>query len=259
MDALLARAFTLYAAGDAEKATALFLTWQRQTQPYSPLPPDFFDQPIPDWALALHLKDRLTYVGGDYPAAAEALLAARLALDDPAAWMGLALYAGLHLPPENRGKTDQQRIDRILAAAGFSPAEGLARMDEVIQVLQAVQKPRPFLDAETARAATALLADEPAFGALQAFCDARCPATATDCAAAYLAAFGHPQQAIDLDAQPFVALVSQQDFFASPRGQRVFLQSTHRLSGTDRADSPVQTALRQVDACFADAVLNDPR
>lgn len=259
MDALLDRAVTLYAAGEAEKGTAVFLTWQRETQAYTPLPPGFFDQPVPDWAVALHLQDRLTYVGGDYPAAAEALLAERLKLDDRAGWMGLALYSGLHLPPENRAKVDQQRIDRILSAAGYSPADGLARMEEVIPVLQALQQPRPTLSAEIALAATEHLADEPAFGPLKAFCTARCPETETTCAAAYVAAFGHPQQNIALDAQPFVALISQDAFFASPRGQKVLLQSTQRLSGTNRADSPVQLAMRQIDSCLADAILNVPR
>lgn len=258
IDALLDRAFTLYAAGEAEKGTALFLTWQSQTQSYAPLPPGFFDQPVPAWAVALHLKDRLTYVGGDYPAAAEALLAERLKLDDRAGWMGLTLYSGLHLPPENRGKVDQQRIDRILSAAGYSPADGLARMAEVIPVLQVFQPPVPVLSAETALAATAMLAEEAEFGSLEAFCQARCPATATTCAAAYVAAFGHPQGSA-LDAQPFVSLISSEAFFSSPRGQKVLLQSTHRLSGTDRADSPVQFALRQIDACLADAVLYSPR
>lgn len=259
MDALLDRAFTLYAAGDVEKGTALFLTWQSQAQAYAPLPPGFFDRPVPDWAVALHLKDRLTYVGGDYPAAAEALLAERLKLDDRAGWMGLVLYSALHLPPENRAQVDQQRIDRILSAAGYSPADGLARMAEVIPVLQALQRPRPILSAQTALAAASLLADEPAFRSLETFCQTRCSATTAACAAGYLAAFGHPQQNIALEAQPFVAVISQDAFFASPRGQKVILQSTQRLSGANRADSPVQLALQQIDTCLADAILNFPR
>ncbi|MCB6178914.1 hypothetical protein LHP98_12330 [Rhodobacter sp. Har01] len=251
----LDRAIALYAAGEAAKGTALFVRWQQETQAYLPLPPGFFDLPVPDWAVARHLKDRLTYVGGDYPAAAEALLAERLKLDDRAGWMGLALYAALHLPPENRGKVDQQRIDRILSAAGYSPAEGLARMTEVIPALQVFQRSVPVLSPETALAAMALMAEEPEFGSLTTFCQTRCPASVTACATAYVAAFGHPQ-GIDPEAQPFVSLISQDAFFSSPRGQKVFLQSTHRLSGADRADSPVQRALRQIDACLADAVLS---
>lgn len=258
MDDLLDRAYTLYAAGEAAKGTALFLTWESQTQAYTPLPPGFFDQPVPDWAIALHLQDRLTYLGGDYPAAAEVLVAERLKLDDPAGWMGLALYSGLHLPPENRGKVDQQRVDRILSTAGYTPTDGLARMTEVIPVLQVLRPPVPVLNAETALAATAVLAQEPEFVPLTAFCEARCPTSTPTCAVAYVAAFGHPY-GNGLDAQPFVALISPQDFFASPRGQKVFLQSTHRLSGTDRAESPVQSALRKIDACLADAILTSPR
>lgn len=258
MDALLNRAFTLYAAGEADKGTELFLTWEHQTQAYAPLPPGFFDQPVPDWAVALHLQNRLTYVGGDHPAAAEALLADRLKLDDRAGWMALALYAQVHLPPENRGKVDQPRIDRILAAAGYSPDAGLARMMDVVPVLQVFHRPVPVLDAETALAATAMLADEAEFGPLTTFCQARCPATATACAAAYIAAFGHPQGSV-LDAQPFVSLISPEAFYASPRGQTLLLQSTLRLSGVDRAGSPVQSALRQIDACLADAILAFPR
>ncbi len=257
MDSLLGRTFTLYAAGEAEKGTALFLTWQHRTQAYTTLPRGFFDQPVPDWAVALHLKDRLNYVGGDYPAAAEDLLAERLALNDRAGWMGLALYAGLHLPPENRGKPDQQRIDRILSAAGYSHADGLARMAEVIPVLQVIQRPGPISDAKTALAATAILAEEAEFAPVETFCKARCPDTATACASAYVAAFGHPQ-GIALDAQPFVSLLSPEAFYSSPRGQRVVLQSTQRLSGADRAGSPVQKALRQIDACLADAILHAP-
>lgn len=258
MDALLARAYTLYAAGESEKGTALFLTWQRQTAAYAPLPQDFFDQPVPDWAVALHLKDRLTYIGGDYPAAAEAFLVERLALDDRAGWMGLALYAGLHLPPENRGKSDQQRIERIISAAGYSYDDGMARMAEVVPVLQVIQRTRPMADAKTALAATAILAGEAEFAPLETFCKVRCPDTATACAAAYVAAFGHPQ-GIALDAQPFVSLLSPDAFYSSPRGQQVLLQSTQHLSGTDRSDSPVQRALRQIDTCMADAILRVPR
>ena len=257
-DHLLDSAFALYAAGEAEKGTRFFLFWQDRVEPYGPLPPGFFDQPVPDWAMALHLKDRLTHVAGDHPAKAEALLAERLKLDDPAGWMGLTLYSGIHLPPENRAKVDQQRIDRILSAAGYSPADGLARMEEVIPVLQAFKRSVPVLDSETAHAAAATFAKEPEFAPVTTFCEMRCPATSTACAAAYVAGFGHPHHQFT-EGQPFVSLIPQEAFFSSPRGQKVVLKSTHRLSGTDRADSPVQSALRQIDACFADAVLNDPR
>lgn len=254
MDALLDRAFTLYAAGEADKGTALFLLWQHQTQAYAPLPPGFFDQPVPDWAVAMHLQDRLVYVGGDYPAEAEALLAERLKLDDRAGWMGLALFTGLHLSPEFRVKVDQPRIDRILSLAGYTPAEGKARMAEVIPVLQALKGSVPMLDSETALTAVDTLEAEPEFAPLETFCEVRCPTTARACAAAYVAAFGHPHGKF-ADAQPFVSLISPKEFFSSPRGQKILLQSTDRLSGADRADSPVQTGIRQIDACLADVLL----
>ncbi len=255
MDALLERVVTLYGAGEAEKGTALFLRWQDRAEPYRPLPPGFLDLPVPDWAMALHLKDRLTHVAGDYPAKAEALLTERLKLDDPAAWMGLTLYSGMHLPPENRGRLDQQRIDRILAAAGYSPEDGLARMEKVVPVLQVFKRSVPVLDGKTAHAAAAMFAKEAEFAPVTTFCDLRCPATATACAAAYVAGFGHPHGQFT-DSQPFISLISQEAFFSSPRGQKVLLQSTHRLSGTDRADSPVQLALRQIDTCLAEAILD---
>ena len=258
MNALLQRAFTLYAAGEANKGTALFLIWQNQTQAYAPLPPGFFDQPVPDWAMSLHLRDRLAYVGGDYPAQAEALIAERLKANDPAAWMALARFTGLHLPPDFRGKVDQTRIDRIVSIAGYSPAEGAARMADVIPVLRALKGAVPMLDAETALMAVASLEEEPEFSPLETFCEVRCPATARACAAAYLAAFGHPQGQFT-DAQPFVSLISPRAFFSSPRGQKVLLQSTERVSGAGRADSPVQISIRQIDACFADAILAAPR
>lgn len=124
--------------------------------------------------------------------------------------------------------------------------------------LRFIQRPGPIADATTALAATALLAGEAEFQPLETFCKARCPETATACAAAYVAAFGHPQ-GIALDAQPFVSLLSTEAFYSSPRGQQVLLQSTQRLSGANRADSPIQRALRQIDACMADAILQSPR
>jgi hypothetical protein len=258
MDDLLQRAFALYAAGEADKATALFLTWQHQTPADAPLPPGFFDHPVPDWAMSLHLADRLAHTGGDAPAQAEALVAERLKADDPAAWMALARLAGLPLPADMRPKVDEARIDRILTLAGYAPADGAARMAGVVPVLRALKATIPMLDAQTALAAVDSLSGDPEFAPLKTFCEQRCPATARACAAAYLAGFGHPQGQVTA-GQPFVSLIAPDAFFASPRGQRVLLKSTHRLSGANRAGSPVQTALRQIDACLADAVLNDPR
>ncbi|MFM7443641.1 MAG: hypothetical protein ACKO2N_06975, partial [Tabrizicola sp.] len=207
-----------------------------------------------DWAMAHHLKQRFAYIGGDYPAQAEALMVERLKLDDPAAWMALTLYTGIHLPPDNRGKADQERVDRVVSAAGFSPADGLARMTAMIPILQTIHRSASVVDGETARTAAGEFATEAEFTAVTTFCETRCPSSAKTCAAAYVAGFGHPQGKFG-EAQPLVSLISPEDFFSSPRGQKVFLASTHQLSGTRKADSPVQIALREIDICLADAIL----
>lgn len=250
MDALLARAFALYDAGEADKATSLFMTWVNQTGGYGPLPPGFFDHPVPAWAMGLVFWGRLNDTGFSPPADSEAIIADRLKADDPAAWYALAGFAGLHR--SDAQKPDAARLAGILTAAGIPQDVAIRKMQAMVPMLK-VMRYEP-VDPDTARAAMAAFSTEPEFQPLLALCAATCPDTALQCAAAFVAGFGHPFGRATL-SQPLISVIPTTDFFASPRGRMVFLRSTIGRLGNDPASSPPVTAARKVDACLADNVL----
>lgn len=252
MDALLARAFALYDAGEPDKATLLFSTWVNQTGGYSPLPDGFFDHPVPPWLMAYVLRGRLIDNGITLPADGEALLASRLKARDPAAWIALAAFADT--PPKTNIKPHYDRIYAILVAADISQDEAERRMAAVRPALRAINRSEPVLDPATAASATALFQTEPEFQPILALCAATCPQTQDHCVTAFVAAFGHPFGRATL-AQPLTSLISTKDFFATPRGRLALLRSTLGQVGDDPATSPALAAARQIDACLADAIL----
>jgi hypothetical protein len=252
MAALLQRAFALYDAGEPEKATALFLTWVNQTGGYSSLPEGFFDHPVPPWAMAFVLQGRLIDNGVTRPADGDALLVTRLKADDPAAWMALALFAGLHR--DDALPSDTSRLAAIFKAAGIAQETAIPSMQAAATALKAILRSGPPLDSVTAEAAAAAFRAEPEFQPLLTLCAATCPQTQGQCTTAFVAAFGHPTGRT-ASSQPPTSLISTGDFFATPRGRLVLLRSTLGQIGDDPATSPALAAARQIDACLADAIL----
>jgi hypothetical protein len=254
MNALLQRAFGLYAAGEPDKASALFMTWLNHTGGFGPLPDGFFDQPIPDWMMAFLLRRRMYESRQETVAAGEALLINRLKADDNAAWIALAAYSGLHPELEPATDPDPTKLARIFKAAGISQDEASRRMLATVPVLMTIYGTYRPLDRATSEAAEAIFRIEPEFQPLLAVCAATCPASANQCAAAFVAGFGLPQGRAAL-AQPLTSLISTADFFATPRGRQALLGSTAWALGGNPAKSSVLSSVRQIDACLADAVL----
>jgi hypothetical protein len=253
MDALLQRSFALYAAGEPDKASSLIMTWVNQTGGYGPLPPGFFDAPAPDWIMAQVLRGRLIDNGVTLPADDDAILVDRLKADDPAAWIALAGYAGLHR--DTSPPADTAHLAAIFKAAGIAQDLATRRMLAAVPVLKVVyHTPDRPLDAATAEAATATLRLEPEFLPILTLCTTICPDTQAQCATAFVAGFGHPFGRATME-QPLTSLISTADFFTTPRGRLVLLRSTAGALGPDPANSPALIAARQIDACLADAVL----
>jgi hypothetical protein len=251
MDALLQRAFALYDAGEPDKATSLYMSWINQTGGFSALPPDFFDHPAPPWATAHVLWGRLNDTTFAPQVETDALVVERLKANDPAAFIALAGFAGLHrsdAPPP-----DTARLAAIFASAGLPQDEAARRMQEAVPVLK-VMRYEPVTDLAVAAAATARFDDEPEFQPLLSLCASICPQTKDQCAAAFVAGFGHPYGRATT-AQPLVSLIATEDFFASPRGRLILLRSTAGALGDSPATSPALAAARAIDACLADAVL----
>lgn len=233
MDALLNRAFGLYAAGEPDKATSLFMTWLNQTGGYGDLPPGFFDHPTPPWAVAQVLWGRLNDTGFTPPAEAEALIVERLKADDPAAWIALAGFAGLH---RDTGQApDTARLAAIFKAAGIPQDEAARRMQAATPVLK-VMRYEP-VDPETAEAATAVFRKEPEFQPLLSLCATACPDTQDQCATAFVAGLGHPYGRVTT-AQPLTALTPTEDFFSTPRGRLLLLRSTAGVLGDNPPPPP---------------------
>jgi hypothetical protein len=249
-DAMLSRAFALYAVGEADKATFLFMTWVNQTGGYDDLPAGFFDNPAPPWATANVIWGRLNDTVFAPAVEADAIVVDRLEAKDPAAWLALAGFAGLHRT--DSAPPDTARLAAIFKSAGIPQDEATRRMLEAVPILKAMRY-EP-VDPATAAAATALFRTEPEFQPLLTLCATICPKTAAQCTTAFVAGFGHPYGRVTL-AQPLTSLISTEDFFASPRGRQLLLRSTLGKLGDNPATSPALTATRDIDACLADAIL----
>ncbi|MGL4235711.1 hypothetical protein [Tabrizicola sp.] len=251
-DALLDRAFGLYAAGEPGKATGLFMTWLNQTGGNGDLPPGFFNHPVPPWAMAFVLKARLGDPSGTEAEGVDALMVDRLRANDTAAW--LAIVDNLGLEQIDAPIVYNDRLADTFDAAGIAPDEAMRRMQEVIPLMLATSRGNQILDPNTAKAATAALRADPEFQPLLAVCATTCPASQDQCATAFVAAFGHPPGGVTR-VQPLTSLISTEDFFATPRGRLILLRSTAGQLGDDPATSPALAAARDIDACLADAIL----
>lgn len=250
MAALLSRALGLYAVGEDERATALFLNWLGPTGGHGDLPPGFFDQPVPPHIMAQVLRGRLANPDRSPAEATDALLADRVRADDPAAWIALAGFAGLHAtgtPPP-----DTARLARIFRIAGVPQDVAARRMLDAAPVLRAIGFDL-LLDPAMAAKVTATFRDDPSFQPVRSLCAAICPATADACATAHVAGFGHPAGRTP-GAQPFAALMPPEDFHATPRGRLVTLQWLGGLVGDAPERSAFVNAARAIDTCLADAV-----
>lgn len=252
IDSILDRAFALYDAGEPDKATQLFMTWVNQTGGYHPQPDGFFDHPTPPWAMAYVLWGRLQDTVFATESETDAVIVARIAADDPAVWIALAAYSGLHR--NDPSQADPARLARIFAAAGIPQDEATRRMQDALPILRAIHRVEPILTTDDATAAAAAFRDEPGFQPLLTLCATECPATQDQCAAAYVAGFGHPYGRATL-TQPLISLISTADFFASPRGRLILLRSAASQVAGDPAQSPTLAAARKLDACIADAIL----
>jgi hypothetical protein len=250
MDALLQRSFALYDAGEVDKATSLYMTWINQTGGYGPLPDGFFDHPAPPWATAQVLRGRLNDTVFAPPVEADALLADRLRADDPAAWIALAGFSGLHRT--DAAPPDTARLAAIFASAGVPQDEAVRRMQAAVPILK-VMRYEP-VDPATAAAATAAFRTEPEFQPLQTLCATTCPASADQCEIAFVAGFNHPWGRAPT-SQPLISLIPTRDFFATPRGRLILLRSLAGQLGDDPAASLRLAATRQINACLADAIL----
>jgi hypothetical protein len=249
-DALLDRAFALYDAGETDKATSLYMTWLNQTGGYGPLPADFFDHPTPAWATAQVMWGRLNDTVYAPPVEADALVVSRLKANDPAAWLALAGFAGLHR--NDSAPPDTARLAAIFKAAGLPQDEATRRMQDAVPVLK-VMRYEP-VDPAIATAAFADLRTDPTFQPLLTLCASVCPQTRDQCATAFVAGFSLPYGRAS-HSQPLTSLISTEDFFATPRGRLILLRSTGGALGDTPATSPALAAARQIDACLADAIL----
>jgi hypothetical protein len=251
-DTILDRAFALYDAGEPDKATQLFMTWANQTGGYHPQPDSFFSHPTPPWAMAYVLWGRMQDTVFATEGETDALILSRIAANDPAVWIALAAYSGLHR--SDPSLADPARLATIFAAAGIPQDVAIRRMQDALPVLRAIHRVEPILSSDDAIAATAAFHDEPGFQPLLTLCATECPKTQDQCAAAYVAGFGHPYGRATL-AQPLTSLISTADFFATPRGRLILLRSAASQLDGDPANAPPLAAARKVDACLADAVL----
>jgi hypothetical protein len=253
----LDRAHAMFLAGERAKGTALLQAWFNQTGALEPPPAWMFDYPVDAWAVAIILQYRLQDISGGVPQPeAEAGVIARLQANDPAAWMALAGYAALDRDDQAPlPDTVVQRIDGMLVAAGITPADGRPRMIEMAAQLRALHlAPDSALDPDTAALAVKTLKATPDFLPVETVCTATCPETTEACMTAYIAAFGHPTNGTVM-GQPFITLIPPEAFFATPRGRIELARSVRPTLGDAPATSLALTTARQIDACFADAVL----
>ncbi len=247
----LDRSLGLFAAGETQKAIFLFQSWVNQTGGGGPLPDGLFDLPIPDWTLATLFRSRMTGFDPATMADTKILLARRLKADDPAAYFALNGLAGLD-GSDQTVLIDEQELTAMIFAAGLTREAFDRRLAELLPALRLTRAWAEPVDAATALAGWTQIADDPGFEPLNALCQASCTATASACMAAYVAGFGPPQGYL-AQSQPFISLIPEAEFLATPRGSRLLLGPA-----AVPVDDPRVTTVRQIDACLADT-LTAPR
>ena len=247
----------LYQAKETTTASNMLAIWLNQTGALGPLPDWLLDQPVPPRLLADILQFRLQDISGAVASAdAEAFIIERLRADDPAAWMAMAGYARMdHADTVPLPDLTQARIAGILAAVGVTPEEGQRRMEAVVPLLLALKLPfGDVLNEETAAAVVQQLKGTPEFLPVEKLCNTACGTTSTACMTAFMAGFGY-HRALTANTHPFVSLIEPAEFYATPRGQSETLRATFFQMGQFPTASPPYLAVREIDACLADAIL----
>jgi hypothetical protein len=147
---------------------------------------------------------------------------------------------------------DATELSAMIFAAGLTREKFDRRLADLLPALQLTRARGEPIDPTTALAGWAQIAEDLGLEPLRALCRATCPDTADACMAAYVAGFGPPQGYLAL-SQPFVSVMPEDAFLATPRGARLLLGPAP-LPGDDRRLS----GIRRIDACLADT-LTAPR
>ena len=224
----LARALGLYDLGEAMKADALLAGWFNHMPLAAPLPPGFADLQAAPALKAIIVEARVR--AGDAQATA--------LLQD---WLR------------------QNRIEGRLAQAGLSP-DGAEVAGRLLRERLWSKRPATPLPPKTVALMVTHLLPLPSYAPVRAYCAAHCPDTAPACAADFITMLGEISPATGL-ATPLGEVISEAEFFASPRGEQVLLAPAlqHRLD-LARIDGftgpltahPAFAAAAAGDSCFAD-------
>ena len=242
----LNRALWLYDLGEDRKGDALLQGWFNHMPEAAALPEGFADLPAAAWLKAVILEQHV--VRGDRKALP--VLQDWLDQDRIEGWMVLAAV-GDHY--DGRG---QPMISGLKLGANTG-----ARLNDgrrARRLLWQEEPPAP-VPPETVQIVLQDLMPRPQFAPVRAYCETHCPGSIPACEAAYVTIFGQPYHTVTPQT-PWGSLMSDADFFGSPRGEQVLLATPliHRL-GMDRddgyhgalADNPAWIAAHRVDACFA--------
>ncbi|MEO7381958.1 MAG: hypothetical protein ABIV25_09485 [Paracoccaceae bacterium] len=247
----LTRALALYDAGEVRKADALLQAWFNHMPEGGPLPPGFADLPAAAWIKAMVLEAHVAR--GDR----KSLLVLQDWLDQDRieGWMVLSAVGDYY---------DGQGGKPLVASLKLGPNTGARLKDgRAARKLLWQEQPPPPLPPATVRMVMQDLMPRPQFGPVRAYCTAHCPNTAPACEAAFVATYGQPYHTV-ARATPLQSVMSESDFFASPRGEQILLgpATIHRfglnLIGGYRgplADHPAFQATETLDACLAKGIL----
>lgn len=224
----LDRALGLYDLGEMLKADALLTGWFNHMPLATPLPAGFADLPAAPWLKAVIVEPRLR-------------------AKDAQAMIVLTYWWA------------SGRIEGAMVQTSLGPEDpaGLILRERLWS-----DRPATPLPPATVALMAAELLPLPAYAPVRAWCDGNCPTTAPACAEAFITMLGEISPATVLST-PLQEVMSEADFFASPRGVQVLLEPAlhHRLElariagfrGT-LTDHPAFAAAEARDACFAAGV-----
>lgn len=234
-------------AGEIGKASTLYEAWSGQERFNVPVSPDATRIPLPVFALASQLAFRLAYTN---EAADELFTVDLLRKDRFEAWLALGQLTQV-------GTTNPTRVPfltkaaTLLTRAGVDPSTSRTKMTEALALRNWYYASSDQKDPAQAEAVVTLLRGRPEFNRIEAFCGAACPETAQNCELAWLSVFS-PDEGVSESLVPEVALISNNDFFATPRGASLIfpanLDMFARAGSLDRILAPAE----KLDRCLAD-------
>ena len=243
--ALDKRADTLTAAGEFGKAAQLYLAWFAQSGFDPPVSPQSIRTQLPVFLLAERIASRLRHVNDP---ADDLSLQALLREDRFEGWLAAATLNRA----ANKNVAHLKRIAKVIATAGISVPVAKAKMQDALRIrdwfFEMPDKKDPGLAAPVAE----LLRGTPDFAPIEAMCQAICPETAPACEAAWLAAFAAtsvPNESL----VPEVALISTQEFFATPRGKSLLFPGILDFYQKAGALDKLLGTASQLDACLVTA------